>query len=348
MSETFTRIIKRGLFMVLALLVLLPAPSGAEVRRVLIIPFQMHSEKDLSFLRKGITAMLSSRLTDLGKVVVIDQAAAAGIVGDLPTPMTREIAAETGRKANADYVVFGSLTVFGSSISTDARFVEAATSTLLVTFSETGQSQGDVIGHVNAFAGEINARVFGRAAGESVSVAPAPAASPDTPPDPDQANPEKKIWGGDGGMRIQATSPDMDYSDAKLWRSRRFNMLIEGLGMGDVDGDGNTEVVFASETEAAVYRLKDGGFLKVADIEMEPRLICLAVDVADINGNGKAEIYLTSRSENYYAQASVLEWDGVAFQTHLHRALLVFTGVARSGNGQVEALRAEGRKSIYF
>ena len=327
MIEMVNRFFKKGLFMALGLLMLLPAPGRAEVRQVLVIPFQMHSETDLSFLRKGITAMLSSRLTDMGKVVVIDQTTAAEILLGLPSPLTREAAAEAGRKAGADYVAFGSLTVFGNSISTDARFVEAATNTVLVTFNDTGQSQGDVIGHINRFAGEVNTRVFGRASGETISATPAPAA--DQPPaDPDQMNPEKKIWGGDGGMRIQATNPDMDYSDAKLWRSRRFKMEIEALSMGDVDGDGDTEVVFASENEASVYRLKNNGFLKVADIEMPPNMVCLTVDVADINGNGRAEIYLTLRSDSYHPRASVLEWDGTAFQT-IHTAPYWYLRVVR-------------------
>ena len=98
MIEMVNRFFKKGLFMALGLLMLLPAPGRAEVRQVLVIPFQMHSETDLSFLRKGITAMLSSRLTDMGKVVVIDQTAAAEILRGLPSPLTREAAAEAGRK----------------------------------------------------------------------------------------------------------------------------------------------------------------------------------------------------------------------------------------------------------
>ena len=259
------RLTSTGLLLALILLTTAAVPGArAETRKVLIVPFSIHADKDLTFLRKGITAMLSSRLTDVGKVVVMDQGAADDIVRDLPAPLTRETAVEAGRKAGADYVAFGSLTVFGDSISTDARFVEADTSTILITFNETGQSQGDVIGHINTFAGEINTRVFGRANGGSVSAAPAPAAAPDTPPDPDQANPAKKIWSGDGGMRIQAANPDTDESDAKLWRSRRFPLNVEGLGLGDVDGDGDIEVVFVSENQAHVYRHKNEKFLKVA------------------------------------------------------------------------------------
>jgi TolB-like protein len=314
-NRLYKRLARVALMLTFTLLALgFARQATAETRKILVIPFSIHADKDLAFLRKGITSMLSSRLTDVGKVVVMDQAAASDIVRDLPTPLTRETVAEAARQAGADYVAFGSLTVFGDSISTDARFVEAATSALLVTFNETGQSQGDVIGHINAFAGEVNTRVFGRAADGSVSAAPAPAASPETPPDPDQANPAKKIWSGDGGMRIQAANPDTDEADTKLWRSRRFSLNVEGLGLGDVDGDGDTEVVFVSENQMAVYRYKDQAFLKVAETELAPRLVAIGLDVADINGNGRAEVFISSRSENYFPHSYVLEWDGSAFQ----------------------------------
>jgi hypothetical protein len=126
-------------------------------------------------------------------------------------------------------------------------------------------------------------------------------------------NPEKKIWRSDGGMRIQASNPDTDEADAKLWRSRRFKFKIEGLGMGDVDGDGDNEVVFSSDREAAVYRFKDGRFVKVADIDIDAGRTCIGLDVGDINSNGRAEIFLTARAENFHPRSIVLEWDGSAF-----------------------------------
>ena len=39
-----------------------PLSYGETAKRVAILPFAMNAEKDLSFLRKGITDMLASRL----------------------------------------------------------------------------------------------------------------------------------------------------------------------------------------------------------------------------------------------------------------------------------------------
>jgi TolB-like protein len=303
------------LFLLLLLAMALPREARTAPRKVLIVPFSIHSDKDLTFLRKGITAMLSSRLTDMGKVMVIDEASVADIVKGLPTPLTREAAADAGRQAGADYVAFGSLTVFGDSISTDARFLEAATASLLVTFNETGQTQGDVIGHINQFAAEVNTRVFGRTSDTGGVRASAPAAPPAAPADPQQQNPEKQIYSGDGGMRLQASDPDTDVTGAKLWRSRRFNMNVNGVALGDVDGDGAVETVFASKDAFALYRFKEGRFLKITETTDEPDFVCVAVDVADINANGREEIFLIGRTEKYWPKTVVLEWDGSRFET---------------------------------
>jgi len=102
-NRFYKRLARVALMLTLTLLALGSArQAAAETRNVLVVPFSIHADKDLTFLRKGITAMLSSRLTDVGKVVVMDQMAAEDIVRDLPTPLTRETAAEAGRKAGAD------------------------------------------------------------------------------------------------------------------------------------------------------------------------------------------------------------------------------------------------------
>jgi len=48
------------------------APAEAP-KKILILPFNIHSEKDLSFLQNGIFDMLSTSLSEAGKVVPISK-----------------------------------------------------------------------------------------------------------------------------------------------------------------------------------------------------------------------------------------------------------------------------------
>ena len=46
-----------------------PALAGETAKRVLILPLTIHSEKDLTFLNKGIMDMMASRISQSAKVI---------------------------------------------------------------------------------------------------------------------------------------------------------------------------------------------------------------------------------------------------------------------------------------
>jgi len=67
-----------------------------------------------------------------------------------------------GEQLGADYILFGSLTHFGESVSLDAAMVDVTGDKPALTFFEQSNSMGDVIPLVNTFAGDINRKVFNR------------------------------------------------------------------------------------------------------------------------------------------------------------------------------------------
>ncbi len=330
-----------------ALLTTLVWPAAglrADTVRVLVVPFTIHSDQDLTFLRKGITAMLSTRLSSPGKVIIVDQSAALAVAAQLPPTLDRETAAEAGRKLDARYVAFGSLTVFGGSISTDARFVDVATNTILVSYNETGRSHGDVITHINAFAAAVNSRVFNRGATATATAPPADQAPTQTPVDNSQMNPEKKIYQSGSGMRIGASDTDIDASDEAIWRSRRFKYEISGLAMADVDGDGQTETVFAGERQVLIFRSLDRRFEKVTTFKLDQAYTILTLDAADINANGRAEIFINCRTDKFATRVFVMEWNGTAFE-RIHEKGFWFYRVSRDAKTKRSGLFGQGSRT---
>jgi TolB-like protein len=314
-EELFVNIRWCNLLLVVGLFLALASgpAAGRSARKVLILPFSIHAEKDLTFLRNGIQDMLATRLTRPGEVSPMgreigEQAAGEGV------EFADSEAVALGRRLGADYVVFGSLTLFGNSVSTDARVAEVAAGKAVYTFNETGQNEGDIIAHVNRFAAEANRRVFGQAAPEGTAAPAAPAADP---VEESRMHPEKLWTGGAtedrGGRRGRREEDAGDL--AAPWRSQPLRLAIRGMAAGDVDGDGTPELVFVDQRAVHIYRLLEGRMLRVAEISSDANTRHLAVDVADINGNGRDEIFVTALFEAHRTLRSfVLEWDGEAFR----------------------------------
>jgi len=310
----------------LFVLVLIGSVSAAEPARVLILPFNIHADKDLAYLKKGVADMLASRLALKDKVVVVDSADSSLKTEQIPATIDAAAALALGAKSGSDYVLFGSLTVFGNSISTDASFFDMRQKQPLLTFSEVGQAQGEVIAHINLLAVRIKDEVFG----SKTPSTPPPVAQSSPKPESgptSRTHPEKLLDKEAGaGIMDSGDRPSSGEVIGTLWKTQTFKIEIKGFAIGDVDGDTNNEAVFISSKKIFIYRYVNRQFTKIAEIQgprpdsligigVESPDNFIGVDVADINANGTAEIFVTSLSENNRLRSFVLEWNGTEFKT---------------------------------
>ncbi len=300
---------------------LIGSAPAAEPARVLILPFNIHADKDLAFLRVGVADMLASRLAEKDKVVVIDRTDPDLKQEPIPDPIDIETALALGERSRSDYVLFGSLTVFGNSISTDAKFFDAHRNQLVLTFSEVGNSHGEVISHINLLATRIKEEVFGRKTVAQQPTAPAPAPTAQSTGTAEsesttRMHPEK-LLDRESGMRSIVADEGFAAGEfnATLWRTQDFKTEINGITIGDVDGDTKNEAVFIGSKTLFVYRYADRRFQKITEIQANDQDSFIGVDSADINANGTAEIFVTSLSDSNRLRSFVLEWNGTEFQT---------------------------------
>jgi len=292
---------------------------AAEPQRIALLPFKVNAEKDLSFLRDGVFDMLASRLAQENRVEVLDRGkteeAVAAVVGSNPVNETK--AREIGAKLNADYVLFGSLTVFGESVSMDANMVDVAGSRPTMTFAEQSQDLGAVITKINLIAADINAKLFGRVAAAETAPAPTQKAQPQAAAEGKSdihAHPEKLLEGGVAGEDGSIVVKEAREVYQQFWRSGSFKHLINAVAIGDVDGDQKIETIVATPDTILIYRSDQGKFFKTAEIAESGSMHYVGVDVADINGNGYDEIFVTSlNSLKNAAVSTVLEYDGKSF-----------------------------------
>jgi hypothetical protein len=316
--------------------------------QVLILPFTINSDKDLSFLRKGVADMLSSRLALKDQIVVIDQTDPALSQEQIPEEINADTALALGERTQSNYVLFGSLTVFGNTISTDARFFDVRQKQPVLTFSELGNTHGEVISHINLLAGRIKEEVFGQ---KTIASQPAPRQStaPKESEDYSRKHPEKMLEKGVGEATIISENvSEADESAAVLWKTQKFKVDIKGMALGDVDGDTNNEIVFISNNIIFIYRHVDGRFGKITEIQGEAVNTYIGVDVADINDNGTSEIFVTSLSDDSRVRSFVLEWNGTEFKTVVEKENWHFRVINASDRGERILLGQKGGSKDIF
>jgi len=333
--------------LIIVSVVLMNFPSlAAGPKRVALLPFKINSEKDLSFLKDGIFDMLSTRLAQEGRVEVISREQAEAAVQSTAGSgtITEASARSVGTSLKADFVLFGSLTVLGDNVSIDAKMLDITGGKPTMTFYDQSPDLGAVITKINLIAADINDKIFGQTP-VAAAKAPAPAAKPQTPPkDSIHAHPEKVLQ-DDGFIAAgrEGASEDIKIiggaareTQASFWKSANFNQLINGVAVGDVDGDGKNETLIAAPQAVTIFRYDGGAFRKLAEIEESNNKNIYGLDIADVNDNGYAEIFVTSfNAEKTVVNSFILEYDGQNYVNILDNSRLIYRVADIPNRGRV-------------
>lgn len=309
MGKLFNSVLLKPVVMTIAAGIVLAGAgivNAAATIRVLVVPFKVNAEKDFAFLQRGITEMLTSRLGQLDKVIVVT----TGQPGNDIVAMAK--------KNRADYVVTGSLTMLDGRVSTDAQVIKGdQVNNPVLSFGRTGRQQADVIDHIDHLAGQINARILGRVPDSPNRVeAPAtvlpPVAVIDPRADLHTPSPTQATSGGERSLHFKQ-------QDTKALEPRQllgignFNEQLNGLAVGDADGDGTVEIVTIGNNRLYVYRMAKGRWIKMAQFKGTGKFI--GVDMADVNNNGRKEIFVTNFDNTEARVISfVMEWNGQSLE----------------------------------
>ncbi|MFH0997894.1 MAG: VCBS repeat-containing protein [Pseudomonadota bacterium] len=332
-----------GVFLIF-LLSLSSFSSASGASRVLVLPFDIQSGSDLSFLQKGISQMLVSRLSSDESIEVtsMDGPPAANSV----KPIGEASAISTAAKLTADYVSYGTVTVTNESVRTDARLLRTADGTPLVVFSQTGKNQGDALQQVKSYAAEILKALGSKA---PVLIQPMPQPQQQTAVDESHRHPDS-LW--TGAVSAGSTPMRMMTSDGKteaeVWRSLKFQTEIKGISIGDVLGNKQNELVMINDNAVSLYRYAAGKLELIDEVIGEMDHTPIRVDVADINQNGRAEIFVTNLyHDKTLLKSYVLEWDGSKLVKIVQGANWYFKVLTVPGNKPVLLGQQRGTTELF-
>lgn len=81
----------------------------------------------------------------------------------------------------------------------------------------------------------------------------------------------------------------------KVWRGKELNLLAVGMGVGDVTGDDNNDIVLIDPDTVYLYRFADNQMTLQTEYS-ERAMEFKSVDVAGIRKRGPARIYITAQN----------------------------------------------------
>ena len=291
---------------------------------VAVLPFTVHSAENIDYVRQGVGDMLSSRISVNEKIEVISRDATlaalkeTGVKELAPADVTA-----LGKKLNADFVVWGSITKIGSGLSIDGKLFDIAAARPALTFVALCKNMDEVIPKVTDFAQKIESHILGTPS-PAMGASPPPkeiivSRQPAAPPVTREAEIISGMKGSRKGTFTSSINPDFINAAEPLdrktfWKSQQFPVELKGMDIGDVNGDGLNETVMIDRNSVLIYQKKGDEFRLIQKIPGKSYDNYVALDVADINQNGIKEIIVSSYSQGI-VNSFIIEFKNGAFVT---------------------------------
>ncbi len=271
---------------------------------VTVLPFYVHSAEKIDYIKNGIEDMLTFRISASDKINVTKKEA---VLKHLKKAKIKTITAgnvrNIGQKLNSDYVVWGSITKIGNSLSIDGKLLSMDKTKSDIGMASQSASLDDVIPKINEFSENIVNHILGTTAPPP---APTPAAAVTTPT-PSMSRESQIIAGMRSGSKKAGTFTAVinaefinaggSFNQKGFWMSQKIPIEFKGMDIGDVNGDGLNEVIIIDKNNLYIYQKTEKELKLLEKIAGKSYDNYIAVDVADINRNNTNEIFVTSLND---------------------------------------------------
>jgi TolB-like protein len=266
-------------------LVLAAPLRAAEAPVLVILPFEVASSPGLDYLRETLVHLLADRVAERSGVTVISpRKVVEALRGQAGRSLTDQAARDLAKSFGAQYVLSGRFTTVGEGFRVDGRLLDVASDREVESVTVSGERLTSLMPRLGELADALAKHFPG-------APRPSPPTVAGVPPT------------GQG-----LTGPPV--SPGTAWVSRQLPIEIRGIGLGDVNGDGTNEIVVLAKREVRVYRRDASDLTLLASYQLGGSLEAVGVDVANLNGNGVAEIYVTALGPGGGMASFVLEWAG--------------------------------------
>lgn len=271
-----------------------PTTSLAVQKNIAFLPLKVNAAKDVSYLQEGIRDILTNRLATLADLRVINKEIVDQAVASSPDYSA------LSHSLKADYLVSGSISIFQENISLDIT-VYSGPEGIPHYFNASATQQGEIIKSIDQLASTINKEVIT----PSKTVAPVPSPSKTSPPlatSPVQTaiTENKATYTSRDIARSLANiaAPQEVSGVSGASKSPPIKVEAQALDVGDLNGDGIDEIVFASDYGIFIYQRFSNSFKELSSIAFKRSLRVLTLTLADLDKDGCKEIYISAADED--------------------------------------------------
>jgi len=279
--------------------------DDASSRQIIISTFDVKSAGKYSYLRDGVQSMLASRLSARKGVEILDQRISKKELGRLENDVRdgKKIPAEI----TADYLVTGALFALTKGLNIQVVVYPLSLEKDIMRFSTIAEDDASIIPKMDLLVQDIAAKVFGLEKSDSA-----------------MKGQEEQLGGTESfvtvhpevaykrgiysGSVVGVGDSMIEVSAQGVKRSTEVSGEMIAMAVGDVDGDGNKEVILLSERELLLFRLFGREVRQVASTKLPRSIKVHAINMVDLDNNGKMEIYL-SATRDLVVSSLIMEWD---------------------------------------
>lgn len=289
----------------IALLVVMTATSiaAAAAQTFTVVPFQVNGSNAVAYLEKSIPQMFSSRLFWKGQFEPAVKAGSAKAIA----PADTDAAAKARAVADADYVIWGSVTVIGENCSIDTRVMDKSGKSWPISRESTLNS---LIPDLRKVCDAINAEIFQIPQAKSATTQTQEGAV-------NQMNPS--LVRNETTPQQVYINPQFRYSgsnaDESRLRSQTLNFASVGMEICDAIGNGKPQMFLLEERVLHAYEIQADYQVKpLASLELPASQYALSLRSIHLDNSHRASIIVNTKDEREDLFVRVFSFDGQSFK----------------------------------
>ncbi len=297
------------LILSLALLVATVSQGAVEKadRTVVLTAFDADEAGSYAYLRDSVRGIITSRLAARPGITVLDRSLSQE---ELKGLKARKADAKAG--GGIDYLITGGLYGLKSGLSIHVTLYPMGSEEEVRNFEVMSKKQDTLLADLEGLVGQLAKAVGGTTLPEGSQEA-AGAANQGTAAfitaHPEAAYKKKQFTGAVSA----AEGSNILVEAAEGKRNVTLGEEIRLFAVGDVDGNGAEEMIILSGSAMELYRTEDRKIVKVGGGRLDAALECHAMNLADLDKDGREEIYL-SCTRDLAVSSVVVRWQPASGQ----------------------------------